>query len=69
MSDSIINTRPGDIRTESSIPDEYRLGRRPLGNRTFLLVLQGGFRWHNVTTDQHGIEWRDLPTVDLPPPE
>lgn len=67
MSDDI-TFRPaqlGDIRITSSSPSEYRLAQRNVGAGLVRLLLQGGFRWHNVTANQHGIEWRDLPTVDL----
>jgi hypothetical protein len=53
-------TLVGEVRTGSNMPTQYRLARKPDGE----LVLQGGFSWW--CGNESGVEWRDLPTVELP---
>lgn len=45
-------------RVGSANPVEYRLAKR-----AGQLVLQGGYEWRD--SQSYGIEWRDMPTVDL----
>lgn len=51
-----------DIETRTNEPVKYRLGRRPNGE----LVLQGAYYWQNITKGTNGLDWEDLPTIDLP---
>ena len=43
----------------SSAPEAYRLARYSNGD----LVLQGAYTWTDGMA--RGVEWRDIPTVDL----
>ncbi len=45
-------------RVRDSAPTSYRLLKRSNGE----LVLQGGFLWHEVGTENAGFEWRDIRT-------
>lgn len=46
-------------RVEHGTPCAYRLARYPDGS----VVLQGAFKWERGALG--GVEWRDLPTVNL----
>jgi hypothetical protein len=45
-------------KVRDSAPTSYRLLKKRNGE----LVLQGGFLWHEVGTDNAGFEWRDIRT-------
>ena len=47
----------GTVRIGKTIPDVYRLARKPDGE----LVLQGAYFWQEGNINGH--EWRDIPTV------
>lgn len=55
---SVAETVP--CRTESNTPSTYRLAKKLDGT----LVLQGGYRWTEGWSN-HGITWKDLPTIEL----
>lgn len=53
----------GAVRVEHSVPSQYRLGRYPDGT----LVLQGAFQWQQGS--ETGVDWKTIPTFDLPTAE
>lgn len=68
---SVVTVKLGPHRIVDSKPSDYRLG-----TRDGVYVLQGFFGWEECpmseTADRireriRGGEWRDLPTVELPP--
>ena len=42
-------------------PSDFRFARKPDGR----LILQGAYHWHSETELSGGIEWKDLPVVDV----
>ena len=50
----------GDSRIESTVPEQYRLARKPGGGD---LILQGLYSWRS--NEQCGYEWREIPIVYL----
>lgn len=62
VNDGFITTHTlREFRTESTVPFNYRLTKKPDGT----LVLQGAYAWREGF-GKSGHEWRDIPTVDIP---
>jgi hypothetical protein len=53
----------GAARVENFNPVAYRLARYRTAEGNVHLKLQGAYRW--TQGDSSGLEWRDIPTVDL----
>lgn len=56
---SSVGSTMGPLRTQSPVPTNYRLARRPNGE----LILQGAYFWQQG--QDYGHEWRNIPTVEL----
>lgn len=60
LTGNFITSNISTARTISLTPHEYRLGKKPDGT----LVLQGAYIWNEGLTC-YGVEWRDIPTIEI----